>query len=625
MMAALPTIAPHAMPATGRRRVLLANPRGFCAGVERAIEAVEQALQRHGKPVYVRRAIVHNRTVVERLEQQGAIFVQEVDEIPAGSVTVLSAHGSARSVKLAAQTRSLRVVDAMCPLVAKVHAEVEGWYRAGRHVLLIGHLGHPEVVGTLGQVPAGVVSVISHPDDLDVLDLAPNSAVAYAVQTTFSMRDAAVVIAAITQRFRDVAGPRANDICYATTNRQQAIETLAGRCDLVLVVGDPMSSNARRLVEVAKAAGCAEAQLIAEAVTLPLEAIAKATTIGLTAAASTPESAVSGVCAALVAHGFELIEVDGVVERVRFKPVLLDALDAGTLSGSLDDRLSRLRQDIDAALDRAIGQTGGRDPRLAEAMRYAAVGSGKRFRALLVTAVCELVGGPYAQALRVGAAIECIHAQSLAHDDLPCMDDDDLRRGRPTLHRKFDEATAVLAGDALLALGFELLAEEATHPDARVRAGLVLALARAIGQDGLAGGQMMDLYPPNKPTKQNVFDCESRKTGALIRFAVEAGSMLGTCSADERARLLRFAENLGLVFQIRDDMLDTIGDVAVVGKAVRKDADAGRTTAASLLGLDGAARKASQLEDACHDALMLFGPKAIPLRDLTRFAVSRMH
>ena len=625
MMAALPTIAPDTMPAIGRRRVLLANPRGFCAGVERAIEAVEQALQRHGKPVYVRRAIVHNRTVVERLEQQGAIFVQEVDEIPAGSVTVLSAHGSARSVKLAAQTRSLRVVDAMCPLVAKVHAEVEGWYRAGRHVLLIGHLGHPEVVGTLGQVPAGVVSVISHPDDLDVLDLAPNSAVAYAVQTTFSMRDAAVLIAAITQRFRDVAGPRANDICYATTNRQQAIETLAGRCDLVLVVGDPMSSNARRLVEVAKAAGCAEAQLIAEAVTLPLEAIAKATTIGLTAAASTPESAVSGVCAALVAHGFELIEVDGVVERVRFKPVLLDALDAGTLSGSLDDRLSRLRQDIDAALDRAIGQTGGRDPRLAEAMRYAAVGSGKRFRALLVTAVCELVGGPYAQALRVGAAIECIHAQSLAHDDLPCMDDDDLRRGRPTLHRKFDEATAVLAGDALLALGFELLAEEATHPDARVRAGLVLALARAIGQDGLAGGQMMDLYPPNKPTKQNVFDCESRKTGALIRFAVEAGSMLGTCSADERARLMRFAENLGLVFQIRDDMLDTIGDVAVVGKAVRKDADAGRTTAASLLGLDGAARKASQLEDACHDALMLFGPKAIPLRDLTRFAVSRMH
>ena len=618
-------IASNARPATGRRRVLLANPRGFCAGVERAIEAVEQALQRHGGPVFVRRAIVHNQTVVERLEQQGAIFVQEVDEIPAGSVTILSAHGSARSVKLAAQTRNLRVVDAICPLVAKVHAEVEGWYRAGRHVLLIGHTGHPEVVGTLGQVPAGVVSVVALPVDLDMLDLAPNTAVAYAVQTTFSMRDAATVIAAIEQRFRDVAGPRASDICYATTNRQQSIEILAGQCDLVLVVGDSMSSNARRLVEVAKAAGCAGARLIADSAALPLEAVAKATTIGLTAAASTPEIAVSDICAELVAQGFDLIEADGVVERVRFKPVSLDALDVGMLSGSLEDRLSRLRQDMDAALDHAIGQANGRDLRLAQAMRYASVGSGKRFRALLVTAVCELVGGPYSQALRVGAAIECIHAQSLAHDDLPCMDDDDLRRGRPTLHRKFDEATAVLAGDALLALGFELLADEATHPDATVRAALVLSLARAIGQDGLAGGQMMDLYPPDRPTKQSVFACESRKTGALIRFAVEAGSMLGTCSADERARLLRFAENLGLVFQIRDDMLDTIGDVAVVGKAVRKDHDAGRKNATSLLGLDGAALKASQLEDACHDALTVFGTKAIPLRDLTRFAVSRMH
>ena len=618
-------IAANARPATIPRRVLLANPRGFCAGVERAIEAVEQALQKHGTPVYVRRAIVHNQAVVERLEQQGAIFVQEVDEIPAGSVTILSAHGSARSVKSAAQARNLRVVDAICPLVAKVHAEIEGWYRAGRHVLLIGHLGHPEVVGTLGQVPAGAVSVVALPGDLEVLDLAPNTAVAYAVQTTFSMRDAATVIAAIEQRFRDVAGPRASDICYATTNRQQSIEILAGQCDLVLVVGDPMSSNARRLVEVAKAAGCADAQLIAGSAALPLEAIAKATTIGLTAAASTPEIAVSGICAELVAQGFNLIEAAGVVERVRFKPVSLDALAVGVLSGSLEDRLSRLRHDLDATLDRAIGQANGRDQRLAQAMRYAAVGSGKRFRALLVTAVCELVGGSYAQALRVGAAIECIHAQSLAHDDLPCMDDDDLRRGRPTLHRKFDEATAVLAGDALLALGFELLADEATHPDATVRAALVLALARAIGQDGLAGGQMMDLYPPDKPTKQSVFACESRKTGALIRFAVEAGSMLGTCSADERARLLRFAENLGLVFQIRDDMLDTIGDVAVVGKAVRKDQEAGRKNATSLLGLDGAARKASQLEDACHDALTVFGTKAIPLRDLTRFAVSRMH
>jgi (E)-4-hydroxy-3-methyl-but-2-enyl pyrophosphate reductase len=610
---------------TAQRRVLLANPRGFCAGVERAIEAVEQALQRHGAPVYVRRAIVHNREVVERLERQGAVFVQEIDQIPEGAAAILSAHGSARSVKLAAQGRSLRIADAICPLVAKVHAEVEAWYRGGRHVLLIGHIGHPEVVGALGQVPVGVVSVVASPEDLDALDLAPNTAIAYAVQTTFSMRDAAGMIAAIKARFGDVAGPRSSDICYATTNRQEAIEAIAAEADLVLVVGDTMSSNARRLVEVARAAGCANVRLIANAVALPIEAVMAAGTIGLTAAASTPESAVASVCEALLALGFEVNEIAGEAEQVRFRPVALDALQAETMSGSLEDRLSRLRKDIDTMLDAAIGQARGRDRRLAAAMRYATIGGGKRFRALLVAAVSELVGGSYAQALRVGAAIECVHAQSLVHDDLPCMDNDDLRRGRPTLHRKFDEATAVLAGDALLALAFEILADEATHPDPAIRAALVLALSRAIGQDGLAGGQMMDLFPPAKPSRQDLFECESRKTGALIRYAVEAGSMLGACSAEERARLLRFAENLGLVFQIRDDMLDSIGDAAVVGKAVGKDAEAGRKSATALLGLDGAAQQASRLEDACHEALDMFGSKAMPLRDLTRFAVSRMH
>ena len=609
----------------GTRRVLLANPRGFCAGVLRAIDTVEQALTLHGPPVYVRRAIVHIREVVERLEQQGAIFVQDVDEIPEGGVAILSAHGSARSVKLAAQGRNLRIVDAICPLVAKVHAEVESWYRSGRHVLLIGHQGHPEVIGTLGQVPVGTISVISQPTDLPALDLAPNTAVAFAVQTTFSVREAEGIIAAIKARFRDVAGPGASDICYATTNRQQAIETIAREADMVLVVGDTMSSNARRLVEVARAAGCAEARLIAGVAALPPDIIAQARVVGLTAAASTPDSAVQAVCDALAAQGFALVETKGAPERVRFKPVSLDPLDAEPLSGSLELRLSQLRTDIDATLDAAIGRSKGPDRRLAEAMRYAVIGGGKRFRALLVVAVSELVGGSYAQALRVGAAIECVHAQSLVHDDLPCMDNDDLRRGRPTLHRKFDEATAVLAGDALLALAFEILADEATSPDDGLRARMVLALARALGQDGLAGGQMMDLNPPVRPSPQDVFDCETRKAGALIRYAVETGAMLGSCSAEERARLVCFAENLGLVFQIRDDMLDEIGDAAAVGKALRKDAASGRKSATNLLGLDGAAEQATHLEDACHEALAGFGPKAMPLRDLARFAVNRMH
>ena len=312
-------------------------------------------------------------------------------------------------------------------------------------------------------------------------------------------------------------------------------------------------------------------------------------------------------------------------ERELILPGAPDPAVGPALERPIEDRLARLRNDIDAVLNAAIGHDQGRESRLAEAMRYAVIGGGKRFRALLVTAVSDLVGGTYAHALRVGAAIECVHAQSLVHDDLPCMDDDDLRRGRPSLHRKFDEATAVLAGDALLALAFEILADEATHPDGSRRARLVLSLARSVGQDGLAGGQMMDLYPPADPTKAHVFACESRKTGALIRFAAEAGAMLGECSPAELERLLRFAEDLGLVFQIRDDMLDRIGDPQIVGKALAKDEAAGRASATALLGLDGAAHQASLLEDSCQEALADFGNKAMTLRDLARFAVNRMH
>jgi len=606
-------------------RVLLANPRGFCAGVERAIDTVEQALARFGAPVFVRRAIVHNRVVVEHLERKGAVFVAEIDDIPEGAIAILSAHGSARSVKIAAQGRQLRFVDAICPLVAKVHAEVESWYRSGRHILLIGHPGHPEIVGTIGQVPAGAISVITTAADLDGIDLAPNSSVAYAVQTTFAARDAQGVISAIKHRFSDCAGPRSSDICYATTNRQAAVETIAPQCDIVLVAGDTASSNARRLVDVARAAGCPEVYLVSSASELPSKRLSQADTIGLTAAASAPESVIAAICAALATQNRVLLEMTGAKETMRFKPVSLEALERPAQPGSLEERIGMVRKDIDAVLDAAIGTSSTRNRRLAEAMRYACIGAGKRFRAMLVIAAADLVGGSKAQALRIGAAIECVHAQSLIHDDLPCMDNDDLRRGRPTVHRKFDEATAVLAGDALLALAFEILADPLTHPEATTRAELVLALSRAVGQDGLAGGQMMDLYPPARPTPQELFACESRKTGALIRYAVQAGAMLGQCSTEERERLLRFAENLGLVFQIRDDILDDTGDPAAVGKALRKDASSGRKSATLLMGLPGARDEADRLEHACQEALAPFGPKAIALRDLARFAIERAH
>lgn len=292
---------------------------------------------------------------------------------------------------------------------------------------------------------------------------------------------------------------------------------------------------------------------------------------------------------------------------------------------SLAARLSTLQRDLDVLLAELIPDRAGPAGRLSEAMRYAVIGGGKRLRSLLCVSVAELVGAPYVQALRVSAAIECIHAQSLIHDDLPCMDDDDMRRGKPTVHRAFDEATAVLAGDALLALAFEILADEATHPDAVVRATLVSALARTIGQNGLAAGQMLDLYPQVDASREQLLECEMLKTGTLIRFAAEAGSILGQCDSSTRSRLLRYADLLGLAFQLRDDVLDRIGQAEVVGKRLNKDADAGRQSAVQVLGLGEAQRQTEMFAKGCVQELAGFGGKARMLSDIAVFAASRMH
>lgn len=278
---------------------------------------------------------------------------------------------------------------------------------------------------------------------------------------------------------------------------------------------------------------------------------------------------------------------------------------------------------VAAEIDRAIGSGSGRDPRLAGAMRYAVLGGGKRFRALLVIAAAALGQASRERVLRVAAAIECVHAQSLVHDDLPCMDDDDLRRGRPSLHRSFDEATAVLAGDALLALAFEILADPATHPDAAVRAQLVLRLAKAVGQDGLAGGQMMDLYPPPIPSAEHVDLCQARKTGALIRAAVESGGLIAGLAPARMRELQDYASNLGLLFQVRDDLLDETGDPRLAGKRLGKDAVSGRSTSVSLYGAEGAISRARRHHAACLDALSAIGREARWLRALARFALLR--
>jgi len=607
--------------ATGVKRLILANPRGFCAGVERAIAAVERAIEQYGPPVYVRRHIVHNQAVVDMLSAKGAVFVKELADVPEGAVTVLSAHGVPQTVLREARDRQLRTLDTTCPLVAKVHGEVVDHYHAGRHVLLIGHQGHPEIVGTLGQVPRGAISVIGSIDDLDVLALAPNTSVAYAVQTTFSVQESAGIIAAVMARFTDVAAPRSSDICYATTNRQSAIEKIAAQADRVIVVGDQLSSNARRLTEVARAAGCSEVVLVDDAGGLDADWLGDARIVGLTAAASTPATAVNSVCDRLQALGFVAEESDGKRETAEFRPVAMTPLGEVSLS----DRMESVRRDIERCLDRILRPAAQQQSQLHEAMRYAVLGGGKRMRGLLTVLVAEMLGADYRQAVWVAAAIECLHAQSLVHDDLPCMDDDDFRRGKPSLHRRYDEATAILAGDALLALAFEMLADERAHADGNVRARLVLALARTVGRDGLALGQMMDLYPPPAASAEDVALCEDLKTGVLLSYCVEAAALLAGCEGEDRQRLIRFSEKLGLAFQIRDDILDRIGDESAVGKRLRKDRQAGRRTAVDAWGLDGARDKSISLVASAHEELASFGPRAQLLQQIADFAVTRLH
>lgn len=604
-----------------RRKLLLANPRGFCAGVERAIAAVEDAIAVHGAPVYVRRHIVHNQSVVDRLSGLGAVFVAELSEIPEGAVTILSAHGVAQSVLRDARQRQLKTLDTTCPLVSRVHAHVLDHYHAGRHILLIGHQGHPEIIGTLGQVPRGAISVVCSAEDVRALPLAANIAVAYAVQTTFSVQEAAAIVAAIRERFGDVSAPKASDICYATSNRQEAIQALAAKADHVLVVGDRLSSNARRLVEVALVSGCPDAQLVDDAATIDLDRLGAARTVALTAAASAPASAIDAVVDRLTGLGFALHEMPGKVENASFKPVSMTPLDETPLAVRTD----AVRRDVERCLDRILALPDRTPARLCEAMRYAVLDGGKRMRALLTVMVAEMLGAEYRHAIWAASAIECLHAQSLVHDDLPCMDDDDYRRGKPSLHRAFDEATAVLAGDALLALSFEMLSDERAHPDGAVRARLVSALARKIGKDGLALGQMMDLYPETGATVADIEQCEQLKTGTLLSFCVEAATLIAGCEGEDRDRLMRFSDKLGLAFQIRDDILDRIGSEAAMGKRVGKDRSAGRRTAVEIFGLDGAQRRSLSLAEECLAELDGFGTQADRLREIANFAIARLH
>lgn len=301
-------------------RIRMATPRGFCAGVDRAIQIVERALERFGAPVYVRHEIVHNKHVVERLRSLGAVFVKELDECPDDRPVVFSAHGVPKSVPAAAKARNLFFLDATCPLVSKVHVEAERHHAAGRHILLIGHAGHPEVVGTMGQLPPGAVSLIETVEDAEAFQRPGDTPLAYATQTTLSLDDTAEIIAALKARFPELPDPHKEDICYATTNRQEAVKRLAEAADLVLVVGSPNSSNSARLVEVAMKAGARDARLIDDASHIDWTWLEGVRHLGLTAGASAPESLVQGVIDALASRFDVTVEEDGGArETVTFK------------------------------------------------------------------------------------------------------------------------------------------------------------------------------------------------------------------------------------------------------------------------------------------------------------------
>ena len=301
-------------------KIFLAAPRGFCAGVDRAIQIVEMALDKWGAPVYVRHEIVHNKFVVDSLKDKGAIFVEELDECPNDRPVIFSAHGVPKSVPNAAEARNLVFVDATCPLVSKVHIEAERHHKNGLQIVMIGHRGHPETIGTMGQLPEGEVLLVEDELDVQNLEVRDNQNLAYVTQTTLSIDDTFSVVQALQKKFPAIQGPHKEDICYATTNRQLAVKEIANKIDALLVVGAPNSSNSKRLVEVGKRAGCNYSQLVQRAGEIDFRALKGIETLGITAGASAPEVLIDEVIDSFKAnHNVEVEIVETAVENVNFK------------------------------------------------------------------------------------------------------------------------------------------------------------------------------------------------------------------------------------------------------------------------------------------------------------------
>ena len=577
---------------SGGKKVILAEPRSFCAGVHRAIEIVERALEIHGAPVYVRKQIVHNEHVVRRLETAGARFVDSETEVPDGAVCVFSAHGVSPQVRSNAARHHLTVIDATCPLVAKVHQEARRFARDERTLILVGHADHEEIEGTYGEAPDRTV-IVENADEARRLDLAPGASAAYLTQTTLSVDDTAEIVSILRERFPGLAGPGSEDICYASQNRQNAVKAIAGRSDLVLVVGSANSSNTVRMVEVAQAAG-AQARLLPDADRLDPEWLAGVRTVGVSAGASAPEVLVEQVIERLGTLGFTDIETEvSASETVVFRPPpgLEPPPRGGTGDGAAGsdacaELLARASTRIEDLLSAECSRWGAVDARAAvpvEAIAEFVAAGGKRLRPTFCIsgylAAGGTVGGTAGEDAVVAAAagLELLHAYALIHDDI--LDNSPTRRGVPTVHakhagihaargwtgepRRYGEGVAILAGD--LAFGYAN----------RLTGGLpgpAMEIWTHLGTEMLIG-QHLDIalaaeLTPDPDLARWIAVCKSG------RYTIHRPLALGASLAgrpDLHAAFEAYGVAAGEAFQLRDDLLDAFGDSAATGKPAGLD------------------------------------------------------
>jgi (E)-4-hydroxy-3-methyl-but-2-enyl pyrophosphate reductase len=588
------------------KKIILAEPHGFCAGVRRAIEIVERALEIHGAPVYVRKQIVHNEYVVRRLEERGARFVDSETEIPEGAVCIFSAHGVSPQVRDNAARRRLSVIDATCPLVAKVHQEARRFARDERTLILIGHADHEEIEGTYGEAPERTV-IVQNADEAKRLDLPPGTPVAYLTQTTLSMDETAEIVSVLRERFPGLAGPGSEDICYASQNRQNAVKAIGDRSELVLVVGSANSSNTIRMVEVARATG-AQAWLLPDAAQLDPAWLAGVRTVGVSAGASAPEVLVQQVIERLGAFGFTDIETEVTAsENVVFSPP--SGLGWPTRGGDACGRLlAQVSARIDDLLNVEAARWGAVDARAAvpvEAVAGLVAAGGKRLRPTFCVSGYLAAGGTADQEAVVAAAagLELLHAFALIHDDV--LDNSPTRRGVPTTHakhsdihaahgwagesRRYGEGVAVLAGDLAFSYANRLTCR---LPGPAMEVWTELSTEMIIGQQvdiALAAELAADA-----DLARWIAVCKSG------RYTIHRPLALGASIAgrpDLQPAFEAYGVAAGEAFQLRDDLLDAFGDSAATGKPTGLDASEHKMTLLLALAAARDARVARLVED----------------------------